>query len=198
MRLTKYTHSCVRLVHDDGGVLVVDPGEWSEPAALEGADAVLVTHEHEDHVDVLRLRGAGLPVYAPAGADLGGLPVIEVATGEEFSVAGFRIRATGGVHAPVHGGKPSCPNLGYVIDDLYYPGDALTPPGEPVDTVLVPVQASWLKTADAIDFLLEVAPRRAYGVHDGQVNERGRGSINAWYAREGGTRYRWLAPGETA
>ncbi|MGC4856986.1 hypothetical protein ACLQ24_27340 [Micromonospora sp. DT4] len=28
----------------------------------------LVTHEHTDHVDVLRLAGLGVPVYAPEGA----------------------------------------------------------------------------------------------------------------------------------
>jgi hypothetical protein len=27
-------------------VLVIDPGAWSEPQALIGADAVLVSHEH--------------------------------------------------------------------------------------------------------------------------------------------------------
>jgi L-ascorbate metabolism protein UlaG (beta-lactamase superfamily) len=47
MRLIKYTHACVRLEHD-GRALVIDPGTWSEPAALDGATAVLVTHEHFD------------------------------------------------------------------------------------------------------------------------------------------------------
>ncbi len=37
MQITKYTHACVRL-EQDGGVLVIDPGIWSEPRALLGAD----------------------------------------------------------------------------------------------------------------------------------------------------------------
>ena len=46
MKLTKYTHACVRL-EKESGVLVLDPGTFSESAeALAGADAVLVTHEH--------------------------------------------------------------------------------------------------------------------------------------------------------
>ena len=52
MMLTKFTHSCVRL-EKDGKVLVFDPGNFSETdLALAGADAVLITHEHPDHIDV--------------------------------------------------------------------------------------------------------------------------------------------------
>src|SRR5689334_14551696 len=46
VRITKYSHSCLRVEAD--GVLVVDPGVFSERSALDGADAVLVTHEHPD------------------------------------------------------------------------------------------------------------------------------------------------------
>ncbi len=35
-------------------------------------------------------------------------------------------------------------------------------------------------------------------IHDGQVNERGLGSINGWLAHAAGDGYRYLAPGETA
>ena len=71
MKLTKFTHACVRLESDDGRALVIDPGEWSEEAALDGVDSVLVTHEHYDHVDIgwLTRVAAGNPrfrVYAPA------------------------------------------------------------------------------------------------------------------------------------
>ena len=57
MRLTKYSHACVRLERD-GAVLVIDPGTLSERAALDGVDAVLVTHEHFDHLDVEALTEA--------------------------------------------------------------------------------------------------------------------------------------------
>lgn len=195
MRLIRYTHSCVRL-EIDGAVLVIDPGIWSEPRALHGADAVLVTHEHVDHVDVLRLRGLGVPVFAPAGADLGGLAVTAVDAGQDLIAAGVRISAVGGRHAPVHPGQPTCANLGYVVDDaLYHPGDALVVPTQRVETLLVPMQASWLKTSEAIDFMRAISPRRAIGIHDAQVNERGRRSINGWLEEAGGTDYRWLAPG---
>lgn len=200
VRITKYTHSCVRLEHDDGGgTLVIDPGIWSEPEALAGADAVLVTHEHDDHIDVLRLKELGIPVYAPKAARIPGLDFIDVVAGEEFTAAGFRVTAHGGRHARVYGGLPDCANLGYLVGDcLYHPGDSLHVPDRPVETLLVPLQGSWMKTDEAIDFVRAVEPERAYGIHDGQINERGLGSLNGWLTHECGGRYRRLLPGATA
>ncbi|MFB6440281.1 MBL fold metallo-hydrolase [Streptomyces sp. NPDC056411] len=197
MRITKYTHACVRLEHE-GRVLVIDPGIWSEPAALTGADAVLVTHEHADHIDVLRLAGLGVPVHAPAEAHIPGLEVIGVSSGTEFTAGGFRVRATGGRHAPVHGGRPDCANLGYLVDEaVYHPGDSLHVPGQPIETLLVPVQGSWLKTAEAIDFVRAIGPRRAFAIHDAQLNDRGLRSVNGWLAEATHSGYRHLRPGES-
>ena len=198
MQITKYTHACVRLERD-GRVLVIDPGIWSEPDALIGADAVLVTHEHTDHVDRLRVAGLGAPVYAPADARIQGVDAIGLNPGDEFTAAGFRITAVGGRHATVYRDKPDCANLGYLVEDvLYHPGDSLHVPEQPVDTLLVPAHGSWMKLDEAIEFVRAVGPARAFAIHDGQVNERGLESINGWLIDETGTAYRWLAPGEAA
>jgi L-ascorbate metabolism protein UlaG (beta-lactamase superfamily) len=146
-RITKYTHSCVR-IERDSTVLVIDPGIWSEPSALHDADAVLVTHEHVDHIDVPRLAGLHIPVYAPADARITGLDVTGVESGELFTAAGFTVTAVGARHAPVFEDEPNCANHGYIIEGrLYHPGDALFVPDQPVETLLVPLQASWLKSA---------------------------------------------------
>ena len=50
MRLTKYGHSCVRIEHD-GGVLVIDPGSSASGRAGRRRRR-LITHEHPDHLDV--------------------------------------------------------------------------------------------------------------------------------------------------
>jgi L-ascorbate metabolism protein UlaG (beta-lactamase superfamily) len=198
MRIIKYTHACVRLEHD-GGVLVIDPGVWSEPRALLGADAVLVTHEHADHIDELRLAGLGVPVYAPADADIDGVPVTPVRSGEQFTAAGMRVQAVGDRHAFIYGGQPDCANLGYLVEgSLYHPGDALHVPEQPIETLLVPAHASWLKTCEAIDFARAVNPQRSFPIHDAQLNDRGHASLDAWFTQQIGTGYRWLAPGETA
>lgn len=198
MKITKFTHACVRLEHE-GRVLVVDPGVWSEPFALRGADAVLVTHEHGDHVDLLRLHGLGVPVYAPQGADLRDLDVHRVAAGEEFTAAGFAVRAVGGRHAEIHGGLPDCVNLGYLVDgSVYHPGDSLHVPDADVETLFVPVHGSWLKTTEALDFVNAVEPERAFAIHEAQLNDRGLESVNGWFGQETDHGYRYLRPFEEA
>jgi len=202
MRLTKFGHACVRL-ESGGRALVIDPGIWSEPAALDGADTVLLTHEHDDHVDADRLVVLDAPVYAPADADLSQLealrPVTRVRVGKVFSAAGFTIEAVGGRHAFIFGGQPDCANLGYVVNgSTYHPGDALHVPDRPLETLLVPMQGSWLKVEEAIGFVNAIKPARAFGIHDAQLNDRGIDGINGWLAEESTTEYRYLASGESA
>ena len=209
MRVTKFTHSCLRIEGGDS-VLVVDPGAFSEPAALTGADAVLITHEHIDHLDVDALGGAvarrpELRVYAHADVlpklDAFREVVTTVAAGQEFSAAGFTVRAHGGQHAVIYPEIPRIANLGYLIADgetsVYTPGDSFTVPDDPVDTLFVPLNAPWMKLAESIDFVRAVQPRRAFATHDGLLNERGAGISDGHLERFSGTEYAHLAPGTT-
>ncbi|WP_281942914.1 MBL fold metallo-hydrolase [Micromonospora sp. AKA38] len=205
MRLTKYAHSCLRLEHD-GGVLVVDPGVFSDAAgALDGADAVLVTHEHPDHVDVAALTRAlerrAVPVHGPAS--LAGVlgdaaeALVVVTPGESFTAAGVPVRAYGGQHAVIHPDIPVIPNLGYLFaDTVYHPGDALVAPDDVrVDTLFAPIHAPWSKFSEVLDFIRAVAPRRAYALHDGLLNANGLGVLDRQYTAMSGTDYRRLEPG---
>jgi L-ascorbate metabolism protein UlaG (beta-lactamase superfamily) len=205
--LTKYGHSCVR-VERDGAVLVIDPGEFSGREPLDGADAVLVTHEHPDHIDVDAVAEAceknpALRVYAHAGTastlDRLGAAVTTVESGDSFQAAGFGVSAWGGLHAVNHPDIPRVPNLGYLVEgEIYHPGDSFDPPfGAEVGTLFVPISAPWLKLAEAIEFTRAVRPRRAYALHDGILNERGLKIVNTHLARLSGTDYAWLQPGTT-
>ena len=210
MRVTKYTHSCLRI--DDGAaVLVVDPGTFSERDALTGADAVLITHEHFDHLDVDALAAAvarkpDMRVFAHADV----LPklaafaevVTAVAPGQEFSAAGFTVTAYGGQHAVIHPDIPRIANLAYLIadaqDSVFHPGDSFTvPEGVVVDTLFVPLNAPWMKLAESIDFVRAVKPRRAYALHDYLLTETGAKVSDGHLERLSGTDYAHVAPGTT-
>jgi len=181
MQLTKFGHSCVRV--DDGDrTLVLDPGAFSDlDPALDGADAVLITHEHVDHVNGDRLRAAAqadprLRIWAPAGvaasfADLGE-QVVAVGVGESFEAAGFPVRTFGGQHALIHPLIPIVANVGYLIgESVYHPGDSFVVPPAPVSTLLFPAVAPWSKMAEVIDFVVAVRAPKALPIHDGIVND---------------------------
>ncbi|MET8261432.1 MBL fold metallo-hydrolase [Micromonospora sp. NPDC005205] len=205
MRLTKYAHSCLRVEHD-GGVLVVDPGVFSDAAAaLDGADAVLITHEHPDHLDLaavrLQLDRQPFPIHGPAslGEALGDAADVlrPVSVGESFTAAGIAVRAYGGRHAVIHPDIPVVDNLGYLINDVvYHPGDSLVVPEEtPVDTLFAPIHAPWSKFSEVVDFIRAVAPRRAYALHDALLNDKGLGVLDRQYTALSGTEYQRLEPG---
>lgn len=195
--MTRWSHSCVRLEHN-GGTLTIDPGIWAETEAFNAPGAVLLTHDHHDHADADRLRREHATVTAPASSWLPGLDYTAVEAGQSLELSGFTIRTVGGRHAEVIAGESAGPNLGYLIAGvLYHPGDALHVPTGHIDTVLVPMQASWLKTAEAIDFLHRIDARLAVGIHDAQINDRALASINHWLSKCGGLEYQWVTPGSS-
>jgi L-ascorbate metabolism protein UlaG (beta-lactamase superfamily) len=205
MRLKKYTHSCVRIEHD-GAVLVIDPGTFTERAALDGVDAVLITHEHVDHLDVDALADALAkrptvtvhtnPAVVSKLDALAGV-VTAVESGESFTAAGIPVRAYGGLHAEIHPEIPRVPNLGFLLNDMvYHPGDSFDVPQDAqVDTLFVPVSAPWLKLAESVAFVRAVAPRRAIALHDALLSDAGHSITDANMSKLAGCEYARIEPG---
>lgn len=197
IRLTRWGHACIRL---DRGAdrLVIDPGVFSDlPGALDGVEAVLVTHEHPDHVatePVVEAVQSGVQVWAPqsvvdvlveAGApeDL----VHPVRAGESFSAGGFDVAALGEWHALVHQDVPRIHNVGYLVGGVLHPGDAFVDPaGASVDVLCTPLGAPWLKLGEVVDYVRSVGPGRVVVVHDALLSAIGQGMAIGLLGRLGG------------
>lgn len=216
--VSHHGHACVRFERD-GRRLVVDPGGFSDPAVLDDADAVLVTHQHPDHVDPARLAAAlgdrpALAVHAPAGVVdalvAAGAPADRVhaaADGDAFTAAGFAVRAVAEPHALIHPDVPRPENVAYLVDGAaLHPGDSFAPPpaGVTVDLLLVPVAGPWMKVAEAVDYVRAVRPRVAAPIHDAVLSAPGTALVDRLVGGLGGAGeyvrittdapYAWRAP----
>lgn len=189
MRITKLGHCCL-VLEGDGATLLTDPGSFSDAQnGLTGIDAVLITHEHGDHLhidslkEVLKNNPTALVIGNSAVAKLVGeriadTQVVVVGDGQSTLVKDITVEGFGTYHAPIYQTMGLVENTGYMVDGMFYfPGDNFHNPGKPVDILALPVAGPWMKMSDAIDFAKEVKPRVAFGVHDGMVQPFFRGFI---------------------
>jgi L-ascorbate metabolism protein UlaG (beta-lactamase superfamily) len=209
MELTKHGHACV-VLSDGDRRLVVDPGVFTEPEAFDGADAVLITHEHVDHFEPERLRAAldadpALEVWTNRAVarrleGLGGR-VHPVGHGDALTIAGFDVRVHGEWHAEIHPDVPHVLNVGFLVEgQVFHPGDALTVPDEPVATLLLPMHAPWSKVAELIDYVRAVDADQAFAIHDALLSEAGLGVVGGLLGERGPgtpTPFSRLAPGDS-
>ena len=209
MELTKHGHACV-VLSDDARRLVIDPGGFTDPAAFDGADAVLITHEHFDHFEPERLRAAmdaapGLEVWTNASVaaalEGAGSRVHVVGAGDVVTVAGFDVQVHGELHAVIHPEIPPVANIGFLVSgQVFHPGDALTIPDQPVTSLLLPVHAPWSKVSEVIDYVRAVGADQAYAIHDGLLNDTGLGVVGGLLGERGPgtpTPYSRLSPGDS-
>jgi L-ascorbate metabolism protein UlaG (beta-lactamase superfamily) len=209
VRLTKLEHAAL-VLEESGKKLFIDPGSFTTPITeAAGAVGVVITHEHADHWTPEQLRrirdlSPDVPVYGPAGvaAAAAEFGVIAVAAGDKIEVGPFTLEFFGGKHAVIHSSLPIVDNLGVLVNGtLYYPGDSFTvPEGIAVDTLAAPAGAPWLKIGEVIDYVLEVAPKRAFPVHEMVLSRAGKELSNSridWATGQGGGEFFALEPGDT-
>lgn len=175
MEITKYGHSCLHVV-DGSASILIDPGNFSQGfESLSGLTAVLVTHQHADHVDPPRLAGVlranpDAALYSDIGSVAvlaeAGLTAIAVRTGDVLDV-GTRVEVFVGDHAVIYRDVPVIPNACYLIGGrLLHPGDSLTVLDRPVEILALPTSAPWMAVKEAIDYYREVGPAVAIPIHD--------------------------------
>ena len=209
MRVTKFEHATLRIDQSDE-TLLIDPGSFTTPLTdLGKLVGVVITHEHpdhwtSDHLDRILRDAPGTPIYAPSGvaAAADGYEITVVAPGDSIEVGAFALRFFGGTHEVIHSSLPSVENVGVLINDvLYYPGDSYAvPEGVEVDTLAAPLGAPWLKIGEAMDYVLAVKPRRAFGTHDMTLSVIGKNMHRQrlqWATEQDGGEFFVLESGDT-
>ena len=207
-RVTKFGHSCVRL-ETGAARLVIDPGMFTDLAALDGATAILITHEHPDHWTAAHLAASDAPIVTIAAvaakiqveAPEAYERVQVIAPGQTLDL-GVPVTAVGELHAVIHPEFPRFDNSGYLIageKSYFHPGDALTAPDSRVDVLFAPVSAPWAKSSELIDFMRAVKAPQNLAIHDRIYSAAGAGifdtHVNA-FLPQAGLAYARLNDGE--
>lgn len=188
MKVTHLGHACL-LIDYPGTRILIDPGTFSSFDDVEGLDAILVTHQHPDHLDpdriealiarnpdaVLRTDPQSAEVLTKAGVE-----VIVNAAGQRFTLGDVVVTPVGGQHAEIHPYIPRIANVGLLLSaeghpTLFHPGDALEgQPLENVDLLAVPVNAPWAAVKETIAFVRRIAPSAVIPIHDALLSDIGR------------------------
>ena len=159
---------------------------------LDNLDAVLISHDHLDHLDIPSLRQLprGAPLVAPVGAGrtlrrLGRREVHELAVGDGLEFGSVRVQAVPAVHG---GGRwpwwPTGEAIGYVVEGrcrAYFAGDTELFDGmrdfaSGLDLALIPiwgwgpkVGAGHLRPPEAARALALLRPRYVVPIHWGTL-----------------------------
>jgi len=205
-RIAFLGHSTVQ-IELDGTALLTDPllrdriahlRRYSATPAQPSAAAVLLSHAHQDHLDVpsLRTLGSGTPMFVPPGAGAwlrrrGFSDVRELGEGEEDDLGAVRIAAVPAEHAghryPL---GPRSASIGFLVRGsratVYFAGDTgvferMSELAGTLDVALLPV-AGWGRTLgpghmdplDAARAASLLRPRIAIPIHWGTFRPIGR------------------------
>ncbi len=196
-------------IEQDGRLIVIDPGEFTSSLAIpDTIDAVVITHEHQDHFDPDML--AAIYDKNPTSVLISLQTIVEkmpdhqskaVAPGDTVTVGPFTLEFFGGTHAEIHNSIALIDNLGVLINDsFYYPGDSFALPHRHVELLALPASGPWFKTSDAVDFMTAVKPTIVFPVHDIHNSSHGQAlfhRIVGGFASKIGTTYTPLAITQT-
>lgn len=188
MKITKFAHACF-IAEQDGQSLIVDPGGWTTDLKIPAnVIAVIITHEHPDHLDKHRLQAIVqtnpdviIVAHESITTQLDGFKSMAVVANEGIKIGNFELELFGGEHAVIADDMTTIANLGVLINEkVYYPGDSFAiPEGHDIDLLALPVSAPWMKYSEAVAFVEAVKPKRVFPTHDAILSQAGKDLIDS-------------------
>lgn len=202
MKITHFGHSTIGL-HAPEGLIVTDPGPFSDLSCLEDAKAIILTHAHGDHLAVDAVKAAadkGTPIWGTAEVveTLGTGTVVK--SGETITVLGQEIDVVGGLHEEIHPDIPRPENLGFYTDGLLHPGDqhiASDDLGDrEVTTLLLAISGPWVKGMEAAEYAKSIDAKNVLPVHDALLSDIGKNVMDGFFGKVGVKGYQRINIGD--
>lgn len=183
MKITRFGHAAL-LVETDTTRVLVDPGVFcgDDVFALTDLNAIVITHQHADHLDQKRAPGL-------LANNLGALLLCDPETAgvvefgswtvngkdAEHQVGDLMLRGVGERHAVILPSIPQIANIGVLISDgtttLFHPGDTYEHAPSEVDVLALPLGAPWAKVSETVNFVQRVAPATLFPIHDRTISD---------------------------
>lgn len=174
MKVTKYPQSCL-LLEKDGKRIVIDPGSFFAAkygiGDLGQVEAVLYTHQHADHFDPeisKQFQAQGVVLYGNYSVvALIGAGATQIEHGQEFELAGFKVRAHSLPHCLLPDGSEGPPNTGYIIDEFFFhPGDGIeTAEKVIIETLALPIAGPSISFYHAAKFADSLGTKKVIPMH---------------------------------
>ncbi len=182
MKISKFLHSCL-VFEKQGFKLLVDPGMFSfvegmiTPEMFSDVSAIIITHNHPDHLDIDRLKKilaiSQAEVYANnqvlQDLEKAGINAVLLNEGA-IKIGPFKIEAISVKHEPLLDSlAPEMTAL--IIDDrILHPVDSFEEKlliYKDIELLLLPVMAPFTTELKVADFADRLQPKQILPVHDG-------------------------------
>lgn len=174
MKITKYPQSCL-LVESNGTRILIDPGSFVaqkyQASEFGHIDAVLLTHEHSDHVHeqlIGALKVGATKVYANRSTKvlLGDIVTDLANDGQMLEVGSLKVAVHDLPHVDMIDGTPGPQNTGYVIDGvLFHPGDGVRIEGVTATVGAIPIAGPDISPRDAFDLATSIGCKVVIPIH---------------------------------
>lgn len=182
MKITKLGHCCL-LIEIRGIRFLTDPGSYTtEQNIVKDINYIVISHEHSDHLHIESLKivlenNPQAKIICNSGVgkilEKEAIDYKNISDGNSLDFDGVTISGYGTKHAPIYKDYEQVENTGYMFDNkLFYPGDSFHNPGISVDILAFPVTGPWCTIAQSVNYALEIKPRIAFPVHDGNLKRQ--------------------------